>query len=116
MPAAKEILVFLPKEIFTFFYWWYFEVPEQFLLFSLKLLGAYLDRMSVSVMLRTLFTPMFHDYTITGRSLSFFFRVSRILFGLFVNLLMSVVLIIFFLTWLIIPVLVSLSFYLSLRR
>lgn len=116
MPAPIQVITFLPKELLNFLYWWYFEVPEQFLLFSLKLLGAYLDRMSVTVMLRTLFTPMFHDYTITGRFLSFFFRVFRILFGLFVNLLMSVVLIIFFLTWLIIPILISLSFYLSLRR
>lgn len=115
MPVPIQVITFLPKELLNFFYWWYFEVPQQFLIFIIKLLGAYLDRLAVPIMARSLFVPMFHDYTITGRALSFFFRISRIIFGLFVNLLLSLVLIVFYFTWIYIPILVVWGLYLSLR-
>src|SRR3989338_3289535 len=99
MPVAVNWVIFLPKELFNFVYWWYFEVPQEFLLLIIKLLAAYLDRLAVPLMIRSLFVPMFHDYTITGRALSLVFRLGRIIFGLVTNLLLSVVLILFYFTW-----------------
>src|SRR3989338_5672476 len=108
MPAALSILIFIPKEILGFLYWWYFLVPVQFILSILRLLKFFLDVLAVPVMIRTLFTPMFHDYPITGRALSFVFRIFRILFGLFIHLLLSSILVVFFFTWLSFPIIIGL--------
>jgi len=115
MPAALSILIFIPKEILGFLYWWYFLVPVQFILYILRLLKVFLDVLAVPVMIRTLFTPMFHDYTITGRALSFVFRIFRILFGLFINFLLSSILVVFFFTWLSLPIIISLGLFYSFR-
>ena|SRR3989338_9969310 len=113
MSTALNIITLVPRESFGFVYWWYFEVPVYFILYILKFVTVYLDRLAVPLMLRSLFIPLFHDYTIMGRVLSFFFRVSRIIFGLVVNVMLTIVLSFFFLTWLTIPVFIITGLYLS---
>lgn len=115
MPAALKILTFIPSEIGGFLYWWYFLVPVSFILYILRLMKVFLDVLAVPVMIRTLFTPLFHDYTLTGRGLSFVFRSFRIIFGLIVNLLISAVLVVFFFTWLALPIIVCLGLVYSSR-
>lgn len=61
------------------------------------------EDLAVMLMLRLLFTPLFHDSTIVGRVLSFIFRLTRILMGLFAFLLATVILLLIGGYWLILP-------------
>ncbi len=53
---------------------------------------AFLEEdLAVGLMLKLIFTPLFHDRTLAGRFLSFIFRVTRIVWGLFAYLAATIV-------------------------
>lgn len=67
------------------------------------------EDMSVRIMARLIFTPMFHDSSIFGRILSFFFRISRIIFGVFAMFLATVIICLMAFLWFAAPFLLILS-------
>ncbi len=90
----------LPISLIKFWY------PESvsFFVQTWKNLMLYLEEdLAVGLMWKLLFTPLFHDSTIVGRILSFFFRLSRILIGLFAFLCATIVLFLMGGYWLILP-------------
>jgi len=92
----------LPISLLQFWY------PESIAFFirSWKNLMLILEEdLAVGLMWRLLLVPLFHDSSIVGRILSFFFRLSRILIGLFAFLFASVALLLIGGCWLILPVL-----------
>lgn len=62
------------------------------------------EDLGVELMTRLLFVPLFHDFSITGRILSFVFRVFRICIGLFAYLLVSILILMLALNWYLWPV------------
>ena len=88
---------------------WY---PEG-IIFFIKLwknLMLFLEEdLAVSLMWRLLLTPLFHDSSYVGRFLSFLFRLSRILIGLFAFALSSIGLSFIAVYWFTLPVLVFLN-------
>ena len=79
----------LPIHLIEFWY------PEglNFFIRTWKNLMLFLEEdLAVGLMWKLLFTPLFHDATIVGRILSFLFRVSRILIGLFAFLIATIIL------------------------
>lgn len=67
------------------------------------------EDLAVTLMWRLLLTPLFHDSTFVGRILSFLFRLSRVLMGLFAFILSSLTLILIALYWFALPVLAVLN-------
>lgn len=63
------------------------------------------EDLAVGLMWRLIFTPLFHDSTIVGRILSFLFRASRIVMGLFAFAIATIILLLIGGYWLILPVL-----------
>lgn len=61
------------------------------------------------LMAKLLFTPLFHDATFVGRILSFLFRLSRILIGLFAFFMTTILLIALAIVWMLLPVLAFLD-------
>lgn len=91
----------LPINLLKFWY------PDSvaFFIRAWKNLMLFLEEdLAVTLMWRLLFTPLFHDSTIVGRILSFIFRFTRILMGLFAFAIATVILLTVGGYWLILPV------------
>ncbi len=100
--------------IWHFLIWWYKDVPLFFLYFLKNTLLAFSNLLAIRVMLRSLFIPLFHDYTILGRILSFFFRLIRIIVGFSASVILTIIFICLFLIWMVLPVFIVLEFISSL--
>ncbi|MDO8498195.1 MAG: ATP-dependent Clp protease ATP-binding subunit [bacterium] len=93
----------IPVHLIRFWY------PESLVVFlrvwrnSLQYLE---EDLAVGLMFKLLFAPLFHDSTITGRMLSFFFRGSRIVMGGFAFIFTTIFIFIVGLYWFLLPVLV----------
>ncbi len=72
--------MYLPIHLVKF---WYPEALVIFIRVWHNLVNILEEDLAVGLMTRLLFTPLFHDSSFVGRILSFFFRLSRIIFGLF---------------------------------
>ena len=96
----------LPMHLIEF---WYIE-GSLFFLRVWKHLMLYLEEdLAVGLMLRLLFTPLFHDSTIVGRVLSFLFRVVRIFMGAFAFVIGSLMVFAFAFFWFSLPLLAYLD-------
>ncbi len=94
--TVKKVL-HLPK-------WWYLDSLRVFVRLF-KNLSVFLDnKLAVSLMARMLFVPLFQDRTIVGFTLSFIFRIIRIVTGSLILLLTWVMMLFWFLIWLGIPI------------
>lgn len=80
----------LPIQLMEF---WYPEGLSFFIKTWKNLILLLEEDLAVGLMWRLIFTPLFHDVSIVGRILSFLFRVSRILIGLFAFLIATLILI-----------------------
>lgn len=67
------------------------------------------EDLAVGLMMRLIFTPLFHDASITGRVLSFLFRLSRIFIGIFGFLVATVFILIIAFIWFSAPVVLILD-------
>ncbi len=86
--------LFLPIRLIEFWY------PEAIAFFfrTWKNMMLFLEEdLAVTLMWKLLFIPLFHDSSIVGRILSFLFRLSRILIGLFAFFMVTII--IFFIAW-----------------
>lgn len=92
----------LPINLLKF---WYPESIAFFVRLWENLMLFLEEDLAVTLMWRLLFTPLFHDSTIVGRVLSFIFRLTRILLGLFAFAVATVVVLLIGGYWLGLPVL-----------
>ena len=78
---------------------WYPNAAVVFLRSLKNVLLVLEEDLAVGLMVRLIFTPLFHDGTITGRILSFFFRLGRVIIGIFGFLCAIVVMLVLALLW-----------------
>src|SRR3989344_2157105 len=103
----------LPISLLQFWY----PGSVSFFIRTWKNLMLFLEEdLAVGLMWKLLFTPLFHDSSIVGRFLSFFFRLSRILIGLFAFLFATVVLFAIAGYWLVLPALAVFDIPYALSR
>ncbi|OGE32180.1 hypothetical protein A2631_05710 [Candidatus Daviesbacteria bacterium RIFCSPHIGHO2_01_FULL_44_29] len=93
--------MFLPLRLIKF---WYIDSPFLFFRSWLHLISFLEEDLAVGLMLKLLFVPLFHDGSITGQILSFFFRSIRIIVGLFAYLVATILLAMIAVSWLIAPI------------
>lgn len=96
----------LPVHLLKF---WYIESLAIFARLLKNSLTFLEEDLAVGLMWRLLFVPLFQDFSIIGRVLSFIFRILRILMGLFAFSLTSALVLGLFLFWLMTPALVILN-------
>lgn len=96
----------LPVHLIEFWY------PEGMVFFvtTWKNLMLFLEEdLAVGLMWKLIFVPLFHDSSIVGKVLSFLFRISRILIGIFAFAAASLALILIAFYWLGLPLLAFLD-------
>lgn len=62
------------------------------------------EDLAVGLMWKLLFTPLFHDNTFVGRVVSFFFRLSRVLMGIFAYFLLILFIFSLYAIWFLLPI------------
>lgn len=98
--------LYLPIHLIEFWY------PESIAFFirTWKNLMLYLEEdLAVGLMWRLLFVPLFHDATLTGRVLSFLFRILRIGIGIFAFAVGTLLVLLIGGYWLSLPILAVLN-------
>ncbi len=96
----------LPIHLIEFWY------PESLIFFvrTWKNLMLFLEEdLAVTLMWKLLFAPLFHDQSYVGRILSFIFRISRILIGLFAFSLISIIVFTVAVYWFLLSILIVLD-------
>lgn len=73
----------------AFFIFWYLTSPERFYHGTRKLIGTIDQNIAVLETAQHITEPIFQDYSKQGRVLGFFFRLGRILIGLFTYALIA---------------------------
>lgn len=102
----------LPVHLLNF---WYLE-SAFFFITTWKNTILYLEEdLAVGLMLKLLFVPLFHDSSFIGYILSFIFRISRVLIGLFAFILASIFIFILAVLWFLLPLLILLDFPQGIR-
>ncbi|MEA3355042.1 MAG: ATP-dependent Clp protease ATP-binding subunit [Patescibacteria group bacterium] len=101
---------FLFNKLFHFPVFWY----KDFLIGSRRFfrnLIIFLDnKLAVSLMLKMLFVPLFHDTSIVGRVLSFIFRFSRVILGSLIISLVILAMFFWLIVWIFLPVMAVIIF------
>jgi len=102
--------VYLVRRFFyrllDFFHHWYIDGSRNFGHWFISSLES-LDRtFAIRITLRYLFHPLYKDYTIIGRILGFIFRSARIFLGLAVYSLLTILFLVIYVGWLLVPLLI----------
>ena len=92
----------LPIHLFKF---WFIESIDVFFRTWKNLILFLEEDLAVGLMWKLLFIPLFHDSSIVGKFLSFFFRATRIAMGLFAFFAATAILIALAIYWLLLPIL-----------
>lgn len=74
--------------IVRFLYFWFVGGPKMYWRRAFSLIMGFEDIWAVGITLRNLFSPLYQDYTISGRIIGPFFRLARVLIGSAVILFM----------------------------
>lgn len=97
--------------VFDFFYHWYYSGSR---IIAHKFMTALetIDRsIALKITLQYFFQPLYKDYSIIGRILGIFFRTARILVGIAVYIVVTVIFVACYLVWIAIPLLIALFIY-----
>lgn len=87
-----------------FFHHWYVDATRYFFHGFISFLEN-LDRtLAFRMTLRHIFEPLYKDYSIIGRIIGPIFRFGRVFVGLVVYVVVGAVFLIFYLSWLLLPV------------
>lgn len=91
-------------KILWFPIWWYKFGFEWFKRVFKNLVIFINNKLAVSLMLKLILVPLFHDTTIVGRLLSFIFRFFRVIYGSLALTLVSLSGLVWMLTWFLLPI------------
>ncbi len=108
--ATFSLIKFVFLDIIgDFFYWpiwWYSKGLIKMGRFCLHEFSNQVEQLGVLVWIKNLFTPMFGQYDIQGRLISFFMRIFQIIIRSFAVLIFAVFYLILFLLWPIMPIII----------
>lgn len=115
---AVRSLTFIFRELlfdaFRFPIWWYTAGAAKVFRYTVHEIADWSARLSLRIMWRNMFKPMYGDYTRSGRAISFFMRL--IVFGAksIVFVIWSVLLLTVSVVWLALPLAIGYFIYLNL--
>ncbi len=101
--AARFVFRDVLFDIVRFPIWWY----SRGLMIAARFVGQEIqslsDRLSIPILIRNLFKPMFGDYSRSGRIISFFVRLFVFIFKGIGFLLWTILLAMLFVVWIAVP-------------
>jgi len=106
LPLANRIFFDILAGIFYWPIWWYSKGLVENGANCLNGFRKQNEQLGVMVWVNNIFTPMFGQYDITGRIISFFVRLIQITIRLILLLIWAAIFLILFLIWPLIPVLI----------
>lgn len=86
--------------------WWYSTGTKKMLFFITREIAELAHSLNLKILLKSLFKPMFGDYSREGRLISIFVRFFHLIFLTFAQLVFAIVLICLFIIWMLLPVVV----------
>ncbi|USN53226.1 MAG: hypothetical protein H6760_03550 [Candidatus Nomurabacteria bacterium] len=94
-------------DVVRFPFWWYSGGLMQLGRFWLSQMRGRAEQLSLRIWLRNMFTPMYGDYTKSGRIISFFLRIVVLVGRLFVFVLWFLIMSVFVIVWLATPPIIT---------
>jgi len=102
--SLKFVLIDLIGDILYWPIWWFTKGTLKMGIFCINQIRSQEQILGLSVWVKNLFTPMFGQYDIEGRIISFFARLLQIIFRSIVFLIWIILTIILFLAWIVFPI------------
>ncbi len=93
----------LPEKILFFLNWWAVHAPKRLYAIGKRAVVLINNNISFTLNLRLLFTPIFGDYTKTGRIIGFIFRLTSVSASLIFLLILWIVSLLLPIIWWILP-------------
>jgi hypothetical protein len=101
--VAIQVIIDFIKDILYFPLWWYSAGTAEAFLFALNKIHNGARQLGLKVWVANLFRPMFGQYDITGRIISFFIRLVQIIVRSIMMVVWIALMLILFLIWLALP-------------
>ncbi|MFA6254615.1 MAG: hypothetical protein WC675_01110 [Patescibacteria group bacterium] len=105
--SIRYIIIDLIGDILYWPVWWYSKGLAKVGLGCLQEIKNQAEVLGIAVWIKNLFTPMFGQYDIEGRIISFFARLIQIIVRSILLLFWIILILILFLAWIFLPVLVG---------
>lgn len=110
----RDVSLDIIREILYFPIWWYTKGLAMAANFSWQRIKNMEVRLGVKVWVVNLFKPMFGQHDIAGVLISFFMRIFQIIGRTLVLILWTVIMILVFFVWIVLPIFVVLGIILNL--
>lgn len=114
-PTIRTVLLNVVADFFYFPVWWYTGGLKKQLT---GILGSFLarqDALALDIWIKNIVTPMYGQYDIQGRIISFIMRLAQIIGRLFILIVWGILLLAWLTVWLFIPVAVAYFIYIQIR-
>ncbi len=109
--AIKYLAVDLALSVLYFPVWWYTKGLARAGAYCAGVVGNAARSFGVRNWFKNIFKPMFGQYDIAGRIISFFMRLAMMLYYSVVLLVLIVIMLALFLFWLALPVFIGYNFF-----
>jgi hypothetical protein len=110
----KDVFLDLGKEILYFPLWWYSVGLAKTADFCLKSIKSMEMRLGLKIWIKNIFKPMFGQYDIPGKLISFFMRIFQIIVRGLILILWSVLMLTFTCVWICLPIVIILGIIMNL--
>jgi len=110
----RDVSLDIIREILYFPIWWYTKGLAMAANFSWQRIKNMEVRLGVKVWIVNIFKPMFGQHDIAGVLISFFMRIFQIIGRTLVLILWTVIMILVFFVWIVLPLFVVLGIILNL--
>lgn len=111
----KIIFIDFLRDIAYFPFWWYSKGAKKALFFSLRKIKNAEKRLGLKIWLVNLFRPMFGQYDMAGKIISFFIRLIQIIVRSILMLIWIILMIILFFVWLLLPLFIIYQIIINLK-
>lgn len=102
--SLKFIFRDLIGDLLYFPIWWYSSGAKKVAIFCIKEIIEASHHLSIKILLSHWFKPMYGQYDIAGRIISFFFRTLQLIWHSLLLLIWIILILIIFLVWLGLPI------------
>jgi len=109
--SIRYVIIDLIGDILYWPLWWYTRGTVKAGLFCLNGIKAQEERLGVMIWIKNISTPMFGQYDIEGRLISFFVRLIQIIARVILLFVWTIFMLLIFLAWLILPALISFQIF-----
>jgi hypothetical protein len=90
-------------ELIEFFDFWFHHLPKRIIRNYFDTVYSFEGNLKFRTNLRNIFKPLYGDYTIIGRIISFTYRIIKIIFALFFYLFLALIYLIILIFTLLLP-------------